>query len=111
MLWETSQDWFLNEVPTLIIKFWIIVYCVVELFELMNYEYEDFRNKERTSKMVGLATTILEVLAAHCVFYTWSSICLDTCLHPTGALMQLLAVDYWMYIREQARKIDFDQFK
>ena len=32
-------------------------------------------------------------------------------LTPTGALMQLLAVDYWMYLREQARKIDFDQFK
>ncbi len=30
---------------------------------------------------------------------------------PTGTLTQLLIVDYWMYIREQARNIDIDRFK
>lgn len=30
---------------------------------------------------------------------------------PLGTLWQLLVIDYWLYLREQARKINLDDYK
>ena len=86
----------------------------MELFELMNYEYKDFRNKKSYTPPKWLdwqPDYPLRYLLSIVFFILGLPYMFGYMLTPTGALMQLLAVDYWMYIREQARKIDFDQFK
>ena len=86
----------------------------MELFELMNYEYEDFRNKKPYTPPKWLdwqPDYPLRYLLSIVFFILGLPYLFGYMLTPTGALMQLLAVDYWMYIREQARKIDFDRFK
>lgn len=86
----------------------------MELFELMNYEYKDFRNKEPyeppkwldwqpQNPMKYLLVIVFFILGIPYFFGYLPT--------PTGTLTQLLIVDYWMYIREQARNIDIDRFK
>ncbi len=80
----------------------------------MQYEFNDFRNKKpyqppkwlewQPERPLGyLMTVVFFILGLPFLF--------GYILTPFGTLSQLLLIDWWLYIREQAKYIDKDHYK
>ncbi len=80
----------------------------------MNYEFNDFRKKEPYDPPTWYAWTPdnpLRYLITIVFFILGLPFLFGYVLTPLGTLTQLLLVDWWMYMKEQAKKIDIDHYK
>jgi len=80
----------------------------------MHYEFEDHRNKPpydppkwldwTPDRPIKYLLTIVFFILGIPYFFGYAP-------SPTGTLWQLLIIDYWLYLREQSRKIDLDNYR
>ena len=80
----------------------------------MNYEFKDYRNKEPYDPprwLDWIPDNPLRYLLTICFFIFGIPYLFGYIPTPFGTLWQLLVIDYWLYLREQARKIDIDHYK
>ena len=78
----------------------------------MNYEFKEFRNKEPYNPPKWLdwqPDNPLKYLLLIVFFILGIPFFFGYILTPLGTLTQLLFIDYWLYLREQSRKINFDE--
>tara|TARA_B100000676_G_C17921437_1_gene755714 strand:+ start:662 stop:898 length:237 start_codon:yes stop_codon:yes gene_type:complete len=78
----------------------------------MNYEFKDFRNKEPYDPPNWLdwqPDNPLKYLILIVFFILGIPFLFGYILTPLGTLTQLLIIDYWLYLREQSTKINFDE--
>ncbi len=78
----------------------------------MNYEFKDFRNKEPYDPPNWLdwqPDNPLKYLILIVFFILAIPFLFGYILTPLGTLTQLLIIDYWLYLREQSTKINFDE--
>ena len=79
----------------------------------MNYEFDDYRNKQPYDPPKWLDWTPdfpIKYLLTIVFFILGIPFFFGYILTPLGVLSQLLIIYYWLYLREQARKIDFDHY-
>ena len=77
----------------------------------MNYEFKDFRNKEPYDPPKWIdwqPDNPLKYLILIVFFILGIPFLFGYILTPLGTLTQLLFIDYWLYLREQSSKINFD---
>ena len=80
----------------------------------MNYEFKDFRNKEPYNPpkwsewqperpLAYIITIFLFIVGLPYLF--------GYILTPLGTLLNVVFIDWWLYMKEQARYIDSDHYK
>lgn len=80
----------------------------------MNYEFNDFRNKDPydppkwsrwqpDNPLKYLLTIVFFLIGLPFLF--------GYLLTPLGTVMQLLFIDWWLYLKEQAGKINKDDYR
>ena len=80
----------------------------------MHYEFEDYRNKQPYEPPRWLDWTPerpIKYLLVICFFILGIPFLFGYVPSPFGTLWQLIVIDYWLYLKEQARNIDLDQYK
>lgn len=80
----------------------------------MHYDFEDYRNKKPYNPPTWLEwqpQNPMKYLLVIVFFILGIPYLFGYIPTPFGTFTQMIIVDYWMYIREQARNIDIDRFK
>jgi len=81
---------------------------------MINYDFEDYRNKQPYEPPRWLDWTPdspIKYLLVIAFFILGIPYFFGYIPSAVGTLWQLIIIDYWLYLREQSKKIDLDQYK